>query len=164
MPEPHTLYRAVVSPHRNLSPWIGGALLSIGGLAAIAAIGLTPVRRTSNDADPAPEAAVTLVTPELATPWGIRVGDTIGTLRERHPDIQCTYDRTYGAAENDESFTCRRVFESQDAGSFVYEIDLRDASATAYHHVVDPEAPEYDYDLLASLTIKSIAWSPGSPR
>jgi hypothetical protein len=58
---PDPLHRSVVRPHRNLSPWFGGALLAAGGLSALVAVALTPVREAAPPpppvqvvADPAP--------------------------------------------------------------------------------------------------------------
>ena len=52
------LLRSVGRPHRNLSPWIGGGLLAIGGLSALVAVALTPVRAVPAEGHmPMPEPA-----------------------------------------------------------------------------------------------------------
>src|SRR5258705_3777786 len=60
------LLPSVGRPHRNLSPWIGGGLLAAGGLAAIVAIALTPIRRAPGEVAPGAPPVVTAVAPFAA--------------------------------------------------------------------------------------------------
>lgn len=67
------LLPSVGRPHRNLSPWIGGGLLAIGGLGAIVAVALTPIRPVPPDGHiPAAAPAIDLSTfkmePECEVP------------------------------------------------------------------------------------------------
>lgn len=67
MPLP-PLHRSVERPHRNLSPWLGGGLLAAGGLSALIAVAVTPVRKAAPPATVAPVAVPPIAPPAAVAP------------------------------------------------------------------------------------------------
>jgi len=249
------LHRSVGRPHRNLSPWIGGGLLAIGGLGAIVAVALTPVRPEPSDghiAAPAPSASqagaielatfsmepeceppdadvhdlakwtigphhfgplvdcrpvtvesvqamlpnytvtaapgvpflpdeghaeiivaagdtpvlrietylhsieVTVMTPVIATPWGIHVGDRLRDLRAHHPDVECQY----GSLDEEEEVSCKRAYDPDGfVDSFHYQLRMADLTSDQHFAISAGTEDEIDLDALGRVRIESIYWS-----
>jgi len=105
----------------------------------------------SNDG---PGLRIEIHTPEIATPWRVRVGDRVGTLAARHRDLACMY----GALQGDENLWCKRV-ETGDGwrDTLLYTIDMRPLGTDR-----SLVREEIDTSRIAHLRIEAIRWQPAA--